>query len=90
MESLKVMQLRDFAAFFQPEELAALGAAYDAAWKDLRTSRLSLTAGCRLQRTRDVDQLKEIALRGVSRGQHARPNRRAIARAGKRLYETIG
>ena len=95
------MQLLDFTAFFQPEELAALGAAYNAAWKDLRTTKLNLRAAqasvlrrnlvqillaAACNGTRDVDHLKEIALRGVSRGQHARPNRRAIARAGKRLY----
>ena len=98
------MQLRDFAAFFQPEELAALGAAYDAAWKDLRSTKRNLTAAqaTLLKRnlvqillaaacngTRDFDQLKEIALRSASRGQHARPNRRAIARAGKRLTRPL-
>lgn len=87
MESLEVMQLRDFAAFFQPEELTTLGAAYNAAWKDLRTTKLNLTAAqaVLLKRnlvqillaaacngTRDFDQLKEIALRGVSRSHHAR------------------
>jgi hypothetical protein len=80
------MQLRDFAAFFEPEEFAALGAAYDAAWSELWTTRLTLTtaqatilkrnlvqillaAAC--HGIRDGDQLKEIALRGVSGGHQA-------------------
>lgn len=81
------MQLRDFAAFFQPEELATLGAAYDAAWKDLGATKRNCTAAqaVSLKRNlvqillaaacngaRDFDQLKEIALRGISRSHHAR------------------
>ena len=38
------MRLRDYSSFFQPEELEALVAAYEAAWHDLWTKRLSLSA----------------------------------------------
>ena len=75
------MQLQDFADSFQPHELAALGAAYDAAWCDLWTTRLPLTAAqatilqsnlvqillaAACHGVRDADQLKLIALRGLS------------------------
>jgi hypothetical protein len=75
------MHLRDYSSFFQPEEFDALTAAYDAAWQHLRTNRLSLTAdqvpvlkknlaqiilASACNGKRDVEQLKEIALRGVS------------------------
>lgn len=94
------MRLRDYSAFFQPEEFAALRAAYEAAWQDLWTRRLTLTAAqvpilknnlaqiilaSACNGTRDVDQLKEIALRGVSRCHHARPIQRAITRSGKQF-----
>jgi hypothetical protein len=100
MESPEAMQLRDFAAFFQAKEFAALTAAYDAAWKDLRTTGLTLTAAqvailkknlvqillaSACNGTRDVDQLKEIALRGVSGSRHALtdPGRRS---SGKPVF----
>jgi len=38
------MRLRDYSYFFRPEEFDALTAAYDAAWQDLWTKRLTLTA----------------------------------------------
>jgi hypothetical protein len=75
------MRLRDYSTFFQPEEFNALTAAYDAAWHDLWTKRLTLTAdqvpvlkqnltqiilASACNGKRDVEQLKEIALRGVS------------------------
>jgi hypothetical protein len=75
------MHLRDYSSFFQPEEFDALTAAYDAAWQHLWTNRPTLTADQApvLQKNlaqiilasacngkRDVEQLKEIALRGVS------------------------
>lgn len=78
------MQLRDFADFFQPEEFAAFGVAYDSAWSDLWATRLTLTAAqaavlkknlvqillaAACHGIHDADQLKEIALRGVS-GRH--------------------
>jgi hypothetical protein len=74
------MRLRDYSSFFQPEELDAMTAAYDAAWQHLRTNRPSLTAeqvqvlkenlaqiilASACNGKRDVVQLKEIALRGV-------------------------
>jgi hypothetical protein len=75
------MRLRDYSSFFQPEEFDALTAAYDAAWQDLWTKRLTLTpdqvpvlkknlaqiilaSACNGKR--EMEQLKEIALRGVS------------------------
>ena len=75
------MHLRDYSSFFRPEEFDALTAAYDAAWQHLWAKRLSLTAdqipvlkknlaqiilASACNGNRDVEQLKEIALRGVS------------------------
>jgi len=75
------MRLRDYSPYFQPEELDAMTAAYDAAWQHLRTNRRTLTAGqvqvlkkklaqmilaSACNGKRDVERLKEIALRGVS------------------------
>jgi hypothetical protein len=75
------MRLRDFSPFFKPEELDAMTAAYDAAWRHLRTNRPSLTAeqvqvlkknlaqiilASACNGKRDVVRLKEIALRGLS------------------------
>jgi len=79
------MRLRDYSSFFRPEEFDALSAAYDAAWQDLWTKRLTLTAdqvpvlkknlsqiilASACNGKRDVEQLKEIALRGVSGRNH--------------------
>ena len=36
------MRLRDYSTFFPPEEFDALTDAYDAAWRDLWTKRLTL------------------------------------------------
>ena len=75
------MRLRDYSSFFPPEEFDALTAAYDAAWRDLWTRRLTLppnqvatlknnlaqmilASAC--NGNRDADQLKDIAMRGVS------------------------
>ena len=75
------MRLRDYSSFFQPQEFDALTAAYEAAWQDLWTKRLTLNpdqvpvlkknlaqiilaSACNGKR--DMEQLKEIALRGVS------------------------
>ena len=75
------MRLRDYSSFFQPQEFDALTAAYEAAWQDLWTKRLTLNpdqvpvlkknlaqiilaSACNGKR--DMQQLKEIALRGVS------------------------
>ena len=75
------MRLRDYSPYFQPEELDAMTAAYDAAWQHLRTNRRTLTAeqvqvlkkklaqiilASACNGKRDVVRLKEIALRGVS------------------------
>ena len=75
------MRLRDYSSFFQPQEFDALTAAYEAAWQDLWTKRLTLNpdqvpvlkknlaqiilaSACNGKR--DMQQLKEIALRGIS------------------------
>jgi hypothetical protein len=75
------MRLRDYSSFFGPEEFDALTLAYDAAWRALWTKRLTLppdriavlknnltqiilASACNGKR--DPDQLREIALRGVS------------------------
>jgi hypothetical protein len=75
------MRLRDYSRFFQPKELDAMTAAYDAAWQHLQTNSPTLTAkqvqvlkknlaqiilASACNGKRDVVRLKEIALRGVS------------------------
>jgi len=75
------MRLQDYSRFFRPEEVAAMSAAYEAAWRHLRTNRPTLTAdqvrvlkknlaqiilASACNGKRDVVRLKEIALRGVS------------------------
>jgi hypothetical protein len=75
------VRLRDYSPFFQPEELDAMTAAYDAAWQHLRTHRPRLTAeqvqvlkknlaqiilASACNGKRGVVRLKKIALRGVS------------------------
>ena len=75
------MQLRDYSSFFAPEDFRVLTAAYDAAWQHLSVERpvppeqtpalkkklvqIILASACNGKR--DVEQLKEIALRGVYR-----------------------
>ena len=78
---LEAMQLRNYSSYFQPEEFDALTAAYDAAWQELwyppsdqipvlqkNLSQIILASACNGKR--DVEQLKEIALRGVAGGPH--------------------
>jgi hypothetical protein len=75
------MRLRDYSCFFHPEEFDSLTAAYDAAWQDLWTKRLTLASdqvpilkknlaqiilASACNGKRDAEQLKDIALRGVS------------------------
>ena len=76
------MRLQQYSSFFRPEEFAAMIAAYDAAWQQLRTHRPTLTAeqvrvlkkknlaqiilASSCTGKREVERLKEIALRGVS------------------------
>jgi hypothetical protein len=75
------MRLQQYSSFFRPEEFAAMTAAYDAAWQQLRTHRPTLTAeqvrvlkknlaqiilASSCTGKREVERLKEIALRGVS------------------------
>jgi len=79
------MPFRDYSPFFLPEELDALTAAFEAAWQHLRLNRPTLSAEQErlLKRnlaqiildsarngTRDVEELKEIALRHVSGRSH--------------------
>ena len=44
MGSSVTLPFQDYSPVFQPEELEALAAAYDAVWQQLRVSRLTLTA----------------------------------------------
>jgi hypothetical protein len=75
------LHLQDYSSFFPPEEFNALTAAYDAAWQDLWTKRLTLNAdqvpvlkknltqiilASACNGKRDMEQLKGIALRSVS------------------------
>jgi hypothetical protein len=84
----EAMRLRDYSSFFQPEELEALVAAYEAAWHDLWTKRLSLSAdqsvilsknlaqiilASACNGKRDSEQLKAIALRGVCGRRYVSP-----------------
>jgi hypothetical protein len=81
------MPFKAYSDYFRPEELGILDAAYDAAWQDLWTERLTLgveqtsvlkknlaqiilASACNGKR--DVEQLKEAALRGVSRQREPR------------------
>lgn len=74
------MPFQNYSSFFQPEEIDALNTAYEAAWRHLSTDKLRLmtdqvpvlqknlaqiilAAACNGKR--DVEELKEIALRGV-------------------------
>jgi hypothetical protein len=75
------MPFEAYSAHFRPDELDILAAAYEAAWQDLWTERLTLGAeqtsvlkknlaqiilASACNGKRDVTQLKEVALRGVS------------------------
>ena len=85
------MPFEAYSAYFRPEELGILAAAYDAAWQDLWAERLTLGAeqtsvlkknlaqiilASACTGKRDVEQLKEVALRGVSRRTRASPENR--------------
>jgi hypothetical protein len=86
------MDLRDYAPFFDPEQLSVLTAAYDAAWLNVRERTPALDAdqaGVLKRRLaqlilasacngqRDVQRLTDIALRGVSAA-HAKPPASAV------------
>jgi hypothetical protein len=75
------MPFEAYSAHFRPDELDTLAAAYEAAWQDLWTERLTLGAeqtsvlkknlaqiilASACSGKRDVTQLKEVALRGAS------------------------
>jgi len=75
------MPFEAYSAYFRPEELEILAAAYAAAWQDLWTERLTLGAkqtsvlkknlaqiilASACNGKRDVERLREVALRGVS------------------------
>jgi hypothetical protein len=73
------MTFQRYAAFFQPHELSALTAAYDAVWQQVRATRgieaaetsklehnlaqIILASACTGER--DAERLREIALRAV-------------------------
>jgi hypothetical protein len=75
------MPFHRYSSYFEPEELSKLAAAYEAAWQELLPESSSLTpdaifllkkklaqiilaSACTGKR--DVDQLKQIAVRGMS------------------------
>jgi len=75
------MRLQDYSSYFRPEEFEAMMAAHDAAWQHLRAHRVTLTGeqirvlkknlaqiilASSCTGKREVERLKEIALRGVS------------------------
>jgi hypothetical protein len=79
------MIFQKYAAFFQPHELNALTAAYDAVWQQVRAMRgikaaetsvlknnltqIILASACTGER--DAERLKQIALRAVLGNQRA-------------------
>jgi hypothetical protein len=79
------MTFEEYAAFFQPHELKALTAAYDAAWQQVEATRgvhaaaaavlkknlaqIILASACTGER--DTERLKQIALRAVLGNQRA-------------------
>ena len=74
------MTFQKYAAFFQPDELDTLTAAYDAVWQQVWTTsamdnaqaaviksnlaQIILASACAGER--DIERLKEIALRAVT------------------------
>jgi hypothetical protein len=74
------MTFQKYAAFFQPDELDALTAAYNAAWQQIwTTNALNETQAAVIQKNlaqiilasacsgeRDKERLKDIALRAVT------------------------
>lgn len=75
------MTFQRFAAFFQPDELGALTEAYEAAWRRIRATSLGMPAeeaaavqtklaqiilASACTGERDMERLRDIALRGVS------------------------
>jgi hypothetical protein len=80
------MTFQKYAAFFQPDELEALTAAYNAAWQHVwTTNALNRTQAAAIKKNlaqiilasacsgeRDMERLKEIALRAVTSPRSAR------------------
>ena len=75
------MIFQRIAAFFQPDELGALTDAYEAAWQRMRATIVRMTAeeaaavqtklaqiilASACTGERDMERLKDIALRGIS------------------------
>jgi len=75
------MPFHRYSSYFEPEELSRLAAAYEAAWQELlpqscglrpdavpllkkNLAQIILASACTGKR--DVDQLKQIAVRGMS------------------------
>ena len=77
--AVTVMTFKKYAAFFQPHELDALTAAYDAAWQQVQArqpmkdgeavvqknnlAQIILASACTGER--DAERLKQIALRAM-------------------------
>jgi hypothetical protein len=80
------MTFQKYAAFFQPHELEALSSAYNAAWQQVWTTRALNAAEAAITKNnlaqiilasactgeRDVERLKQIALRAVTGSRRAR------------------
>ena len=80
------MPFQKYAAFFEPDELNTLTAAYDAVWQQIWTTsamneaqaavlknnlaQIILASACTGER--DMERLKEIALRAVTSGRCVR------------------
>ena len=80
------MTFKKYAAFFQPQELDALTAAYDAVWQQVQATKpitpseasviknnlaqIILASACTGER--DTERLTQIALRAVLRKQRVR------------------
>jgi hypothetical protein len=82
-----IMAFQKYAAFFQPHELEALNAAYDAAWEKIvtnaitpgealnlknRLSQVILASACNGER--DPKQLEQIAVRALASRRGMQPS----------------
>ena len=87
------MAFQKYAAFFQPDELDALSSAYNEVWQQVWTTsalneaqaaviknnlaQIILASACTGER--DVERLKQIALRAVSGSRRPRERNRRIS-----------
>jgi DnaJ-domain-containing protein 1 len=82
------MDIRDYSPFFDPDQLSALTAAYEAAWQDVREKALAMDAdragilkkklaqlilASACNGQHDPQKLRDIALRGVRAADAALP-----------------